>query len=75
MIMKTAMSYFNSPIATYVENGTQYSAQMRPSAKFDLKFIHNLITSNEALADRTKRVRSAEDRRKAKSRLLAGVTA
>ena len=51
--MKTAISYFNSPIATYVENGTQYSAQMRPSAKFDLKFIHNLITSNKALADRT----------------------
>ena len=72
--MKTAISYFNSPIAAYVENGTQYSAQMRPSAKFDLKFIHNLITSNKALADRTERVRSAEDMKKAKSRLLPFVT-
>ena len=66
--MKTEISYFNSPIATYVENGTQYSAQMRPSATFDLKFIHNLITSNKALVDRTERVRSAEDMKKAKSR-------
>lgn len=72
--MNNHISYFTSPIATYEENGVTHYAQMKPCSDVSLERLHEIITSNPRLEKLTEQVRSADDMKTAKSRLLPFVT-